>query len=142
MRGDFYEYAGVFLWFFSMLLRRCTRNVTKFIPSGSISGIDMNWYGLSIDGTVVQNQYPGIMGQITIIDIPSTTITNNTQEMRKLWVRCKIDGFLIESLRHQWTVLEKQSREYGWSDLALNEEKIVTAIKNIKGISIYARVLK
>ncbi len=94
MRGDFYEYAGVFLWFFSMLLRRCTRNVTKFIPSGSISGIDMNWYGLSIDGTVVQNQYPGIMGQITIIDIPSTTITNNTQEMRKLWVRCKIDGFL------------------------------------------------
>ena len=47
---------------------------------------------------------------------------------------CGSGGFLIESLRHQWVGLEKQAEEYGWSDLALNEEKMATAIKNIKGI--------
>lgn len=47
---------------------------------------------------------------------------------------CGSGGFLIESLRHQWMQLEKQAKEYGWSDLALHEEKMATAIKNIKGI--------
>ena len=47
---------------------------------------------------------------------------------------CGTGGFLVESLRHIWHVLDKQAIEYGWSDLALNEEKISCAIKCIKGI--------
>lgn len=47
---------------------------------------------------------------------------------------CGTGGFLVESLRHIWKVLEKQADEYGWSELALNEEKLSSAIKCIKGL--------
>lgn len=47
---------------------------------------------------------------------------------------CGTGGFLVESLRHIWKVLDKQAIDYGWSDLALNEEKLASAIKCIKGI--------
>ncbi|GAW90721.1 N-6 DNA methylase [Flavobacterium psychrophilum] len=47
---------------------------------------------------------------------------------------CGTGGFLVESLRHIWKVLEKQAVEYGWSELALNEEKLSSAIKCIKGL--------
>jgi len=47
---------------------------------------------------------------------------------------CGTGGFLVESLRHIWKVLDKQAEDYGWSDLALNEEKLSSAIKCIKGI--------
>ncbi len=47
---------------------------------------------------------------------------------------CGSGGFLVESLKHMWSVLEKQAQDYGWSDLALHEEKIAIAINNIKGI--------
>jgi type I restriction enzyme M protein len=47
---------------------------------------------------------------------------------------CGTGGFLVESLRHIWKVLDKQALDYGWSDLALNEEKLSSAIKCIKGI--------
>jgi type I restriction enzyme M protein len=47
---------------------------------------------------------------------------------------CGTGGFLVESLRHIWKVLDKQADEYGWSDLALNEEKLSSAIKCIKGL--------
>jgi len=47
---------------------------------------------------------------------------------------CGSGGFLIESLRHMWKTLDKQAEELGWSDLALQEEKIATAIHNIRGI--------
>jgi type I restriction enzyme M protein len=47
---------------------------------------------------------------------------------------CGTGGFLVESLRHIWKVLDKQAEEYGWSDLALNEEKLSSAIKCIKGL--------
>lgn len=47
---------------------------------------------------------------------------------------CGTGGFLVESLRHIWEVLDKQADEYGWSDLALNEEKLSSAIKCIKGL--------
>jgi len=43
-------------------------------------------------------------------------------------------GFLIESLRHIWNKLDSQAKEYGWSDLALNEEKNAVAIHNIRGL--------
>lgn len=47
---------------------------------------------------------------------------------------CGTGGFLVESLRHIWKTLDKQSEEYGWSELALNEEKLSSAIKCIKGL--------
>lgn len=47
---------------------------------------------------------------------------------------CGTGGFLVESLRHIWRVLDEQAKDYGWSDLALNEEKIASAIKCIRGI--------
>lgn len=47
---------------------------------------------------------------------------------------CGTGGFLVESLRHIWKVLDKQADEYGWSELALKEEKISSAIKCIKGL--------
>lgn len=43
-------------------------------------------------------------------------------------------GFLVESLRHIWNKLDNQAKNYGWSDLALNEEKNAVAIHNIRGI--------
>lgn len=47
---------------------------------------------------------------------------------------CGTGGFLVEGLRHIWKILDKQAAEYGWSDLALSEEKLSSAIKCIKGI--------
>lgn len=47
---------------------------------------------------------------------------------------CGSGGFLVEALRHIWNKLEADGKTYGWSDLALNEEKIATAIHNIRGI--------
>lgn len=47
---------------------------------------------------------------------------------------CGSGGFLVESLKHMWKALEKQGKEYKWTDLALNEEKIAVAIHNIRGI--------
>jgi type I restriction enzyme M protein len=47
---------------------------------------------------------------------------------------CGSGGFLVESLRHMWKILDKQAEELNWSDLALHEEKIATAIQSIRGI--------
>ncbi len=47
---------------------------------------------------------------------------------------CGSGGFLVESLKFMWGELEFQSKEYGWSDLALQEEKMAAAIHNIRGI--------
>ena len=47
---------------------------------------------------------------------------------------CGTGGFLVESLRHIWKVLDKQAEDYGWNELALNEEKLASAIKCIKGL--------
>jgi len=47
---------------------------------------------------------------------------------------CGSGGFLIESLKHMWDKLDCQAKELGWGELALHEEKITTAINNIRGI--------
>jgi type I restriction enzyme M protein len=47
---------------------------------------------------------------------------------------CGTGGFLVEGLRHLWTKLDEQAIEFGWSDIALNEEKIAIAIKSIFGV--------
>lgn len=58
---------------------------------------------------------------------------------------CGSGGFLVESMRYMWRILEKQAKEYGWSEIALEEEKKSSAIKYIKGIekdSFLAKVTK
>ncbi len=47
---------------------------------------------------------------------------------------CGSGGFLVEALRHIWNKLESEGKAYGWSELALNEEKMAAAIHNIRGI--------
>jgi type I restriction enzyme M protein len=47
---------------------------------------------------------------------------------------CGTGGFLVEGLRHIWKIQDKQAKEFGWSESALKEEKISSAIKCIKGI--------
>lgn len=47
---------------------------------------------------------------------------------------CGTGGFLIESLRYLWGVLDKQAEIYKWSNIALQEEKTSVAIKCIRGI--------
>lgn len=47
---------------------------------------------------------------------------------------CGTGGFLVESLKHIWKELDKQAEEYGWEELALQEEKTSCAIKCIRGV--------
>lgn len=47
---------------------------------------------------------------------------------------CGSGGFLVESLRYMWKELDRQAINFNWSDLALNEEKIATAIHKIRGV--------
>ena len=47
---------------------------------------------------------------------------------------CGSGGFLVESVKYVWDMLDASSEEYGWSELALQEEKTAVAITNIKGI--------
>ncbi len=47
---------------------------------------------------------------------------------------CGTGGFLVEGLRHIWQVLDTQAIDYGWSELALKEEKIATAIQCVNGL--------
>jgi type I restriction enzyme M protein len=47
---------------------------------------------------------------------------------------CGSGGFLVESLRYMWNTLEIQAKDYGWSESALYEEKMATAMQKIRGI--------
>lgn len=58
---------------------------------------------------------------------------------------CGSGGFLVESMRYMWRILEEQALDYGWNEIALEEEKRSCAIKYIKGIekdSFLAKVTK
>lgn len=58
---------------------------------------------------------------------------------------CGSGGFLVESMRYMWHILENQAKDYGWNEMALEEEKKSCAIKYIKGIekdSFLAKVTK
>ena len=58
---------------------------------------------------------------------------------------CGSGGFLVEGMRYMWKQLEQQAQEYGWNDIALEEEKKSCAIKCIRGIekdSFLAKVTK
>lgn len=47
---------------------------------------------------------------------------------------CGSGGFLVESLRRLWDLVDEQGKKYGWSDTAIAEEKKEAGIKNIRGI--------
>lgn len=61
-------------------------------------------------------------------------IINPTADELVIDPACGSGGFLVESLKHVWNHLDKQAEKFGWSDLALHEEKIATAIHNIRGV--------
>lgn len=61
-------------------------------------------------------------------------ITNPKPDELVIDPACGSGGFLVESLKHMWDSLENQAKEYGWSETALNEEKIATAMQKIRGI--------
>ncbi|MGM0608985.1 MAG: N-6 DNA methylase [Candidatus Muiribacteriota bacterium] len=47
---------------------------------------------------------------------------------------CGSGGFIVESLRHIWNDLNHKAEDYGWNELALNEEKQKAAMSKIYGI--------
>ena len=47
---------------------------------------------------------------------------------------CGSGGFLIETLRHIWSGLDKKSKDFGWSEILLNQEKTDVAFNCIRGI--------
>ncbi|WP_428026927.1 N-6 DNA methylase [Arcobacter sp.] len=61
-------------------------------------------------------------------------ITNPKPDELVIDPACGSGGFLVESLRHMWNTLEEQAKDYGWSESALNEEKMATAMQKIRGI--------
>lgn len=47
---------------------------------------------------------------------------------------CGSCGFLVESLKRLWTLVDQQAKEYNWNQAAALEEKNTKAVKNIRGI--------
>lgn len=47
---------------------------------------------------------------------------------------CGAGGFLVEGIKHIWGHLERQAEEYGWFELALQEEKTTIGIRDIHGL--------
>ena len=49
---------------------------------------------------------------------------------------CGSAGFLVECLRYKWLKIEENGQEYGWTDIAISDDKNATAIRTIKGIEV------
>lgn len=47
---------------------------------------------------------------------------------------CGSGGFLIESLRHVFSQIEKDGKEYGWPDKEIDAEKVTKVNENFRGI--------
>lgn len=47
---------------------------------------------------------------------------------------CGSGGFLVETLRHKWKLVEEKGNRLRWSETAVTEDKIATAIKTVRGI--------
>jgi len=47
---------------------------------------------------------------------------------------CGSGGFLIESLRHKWKLIDEKGLKLRWSQTAVTEEKMAVAIKSVRGI--------
>lgn len=47
---------------------------------------------------------------------------------------CGSGGFLVETLRHKWKLVEEKGDRLRWSEKAITEDKMTTAIKTVRGI--------
>lgn len=47
---------------------------------------------------------------------------------------CGSGGFLVETLRHKWGLIDKKGERLQWSQTAITEDKVATAIKSVRGI--------
>lgn len=63
-----------------------------------------------------------------------TTLVNPSEKELVLDPACGSGGFLIESLKLQWYKVNEQAKKLNWTSSALFEEKMATAINNIRGI--------
>lgn len=63
-----------------------------------------------------------------------TEILNQSPDETMIDPACGSGGFIVESLRHIWSILDIQANTLGWSVSALNEEKTAAAISKIHGI--------
>jgi len=63
-----------------------------------------------------------------------TEIIDQTPDETIVDPACGSGGFIVESLRHIWNLLDNEAHRLGWNNLALNEEKQKTAMTKIHGI--------
>lgn len=63
-----------------------------------------------------------------------TEIIDQTPDETIIDPACGSGGFIVESLRHVWGLLDKQGQQLKWNTLALNEEKQKVAMTKIHGI--------
>lgn len=61
-------------------------------------------------------------------------ILNQTPDETIIDPACGAGGFLVESLRHVWNVLDEDAKKFHWNASALAEEKNKTAMSKIFGI--------
>lgn len=61
-------------------------------------------------------------------------ILNQTPDETIIDPACGAGGFLVESLRHVWNVLDEDAQKFHWNASALAEEKNKTAMSKIFGI--------
>ena len=87
--------------------------------------------------TFIQKALKGGQGQFfTPRNVVKLLIHIVSPKMGELLIdpACGTGGFLVESLRHLWKILDGQAARYEWSQIALQEEKTSAAIKSIRGI--------
>ncbi len=49
---------------------------------------------------------------------------------------CGSGGFLIEGLRYLWRKIDQQGKDYGWSQLTIEKEKMAVAENSMRGLEI------
>ena len=72
-------------------------------------------------------------------------ILNQSVDEKVIDPTCGSGGFIVESLRHIWHLLDEEAKYLGWNNLALNEEKQKVAMALVHGIekdSLLAKVSK
>ena len=79
-----------------------------------------------------------------VVKLMVNILNQNTDE-KVIDPACGSGGFIVESLRHIWSILDKESQRLEWNQLALQEEKQKAAMSLIYGIekdSLLAKVSK
>lgn len=61
-------------------------------------------------------------------------IANPTEDDLVIDPACGSGGFLVETLRYKWNKIEAKGEKLKWSNAAIVEDKMATAIKSVRGI--------